>query len=86
MLSIGKAYTIFQYILIEFVRLILPLSVYSHVDDSEDLLPGWSVLSRKQDVSDLEWSTWKLFLWTLAPWLCIHLVVAEFLRIFRYSV
>ncbi|KDR12454.1 protein-cysteine N-palmitoyltransferase Rasp isoform X2 [Zootermopsis nevadensis] len=41
---------------------------------------GWSFINHKKDVSDFEWSVWAPFLYTSAPWVCVHLVVAEFVR------
>ncbi|KAJ4427997.1 hypothetical protein ANN_24010 [Periplaneta americana] len=42
--------------------------------------PGWSFLNQKKDVSDFEWAIWSPFLCTAAPWVCVHLLVAEVVR------
>jgi hypothetical protein len=41
---------------------------------------GWSFINRKKDVSDFEWAMWAPFLYASAPWMCVHLVVAEIVR------
>jgi hypothetical protein len=41
---------------------------------------GWPFISRKKDVSDFEWAVWAPFLCASAPWVCVHLVVAEIVR------
>lgn len=45
-----------------------------------DLQPGWSLLSRYKDGSDIEWSSWKYFLQTSWRYLIFQFVISEVIR------
>ncbi|XP_045497981.1 protein-cysteine N-palmitoyltransferase Rasp [Colias croceus] len=45
-----------------------------------DLQPGWNILARFKDVSDVEWSSWKYFLQTSWYYLIITFFVSELVR------
>lgn len=45
-----------------------------------ELKPGWRFISRLQDVSDIEWSSWKFFIQTAWFYLLLQFVVSEVVR------
>lgn len=53
-----------------------PLFKYS----LQNLVPGWTFLSRDKDVSDAEWSSWKFYIQTSWFYLMFQFLVSELLR------
>ncbi|XP_023947900.2 protein-cysteine N-palmitoyltransferase Rasp [Bicyclus anynana] len=45
-----------------------------------DLQKGWGFIGRHKDVSDVEWSSWKYFIYISWRYLIIQFVISEFLR------
>ncbi|XP_053622028.1 protein-cysteine N-palmitoyltransferase Rasp [Plodia interpunctella] len=46
----------------------------------DDLKPGWRMISRLKDVSDIEWSSWKYFIQTFWFGLIVQFIISEFIR------
>lgn len=56
-------------------------SVISYNTEYAGFTPGWSILNRRQDNLDFEWSTWKQFTYTQTLWYLSHVILSEVARI-----
>ncbi|XP_068893417.1 protein-cysteine N-palmitoyltransferase Rasp [Tenebrio molitor] len=55
-----------------------------YIDSYSDFTEGWTFLSRKKDVADLEWETIKFSLERSYLWIILLLFISEILRKFKF--
>lgn len=55
-------------------------NTYDLLHSLGELRPGWRFISRLQDVSDIEWSSWKYFIRTAWFYLLIQFIISEMIR------
>ncbi|XP_028156207.1 protein-cysteine N-palmitoyltransferase Rasp [Ostrinia furnacalis] len=53
---------------------------YDFLHSLGELKPGWRLLNRLQDISDIEWSSWKYFIRISWSYLLIQFIVSEIIR------